>query len=150
MFTGRLYIIVMDIIATKHSAMVMQCSIMHSQWKFFLISRWRLQKYFLNLISLNTKNAGPVKYRTHSWSSLRLHADAISKHRCCNMKFTLTIQYFRFSDVILQIKGWEMWQHFNTLRPRQNGRHFADDTFKRISLNENVRISIKISLNVVP
>ena len=39
---------------------------------------------------------------------------------------------------------------FNTLRPRQNGRHFADDTFKRIFLNENVRISIKISLKFVP
>ena len=39
---------------------------------------------------------------------------------------------------------------FNTLRPRQNGRHFADDTFKRIFLNENARISIKISLKFVP
>ena len=38
----------------------------------------------------------------------------------------------------------------NTLRPRQNGRHFADDTFKRIFLNENVLISIKISLKFVP
>ena len=39
---------------------------------------------------------------------------------------------------------------FNTLRPRPNGRRFADDTFKRIFLNENVRISIKVSLNFVP
>ena len=38
----------------------------------------------------------------------------------------------------------------NTLRPRQNGRRYADDTFKRIFLNENVRISIKISLKFVP
>ena len=38
----------------------------------------------------------------------------------------------------------------NTLRPRQNGHRFADDTFKRILLNENVRISIKISLKFVP
>ena len=38
----------------------------------------------------------------------------------------------------------------NTLRPRQNGRHFTDDTFKHIFLNENVRISIKISLKFVP
>ena len=38
----------------------------------------------------------------------------------------------------------------NTLRPRQNGRRFADDTFKRIFLNENVRISMKISLKFVP
>ena len=37
----------------------------------------------------------------------------------------------------------------NTLRPRQNGRHFADDIFKCIFLNENVRISIKISLKFV-
>ena len=39
---------------------------------------------------------------------------------------------------------------FNTLRPRQNGRLFADDTLKRIFLNENSRISIKISLKFVP
>ena len=39
---------------------------------------------------------------------------------------------------------------FNTFRPRQNGRHFADDTFKRIFVNENVRISINISLTFVP
>ena len=38
----------------------------------------------------------------------------------------------------------------NTLRPRQNGRHFADDIFKCIFLNENIWISIKISLKFVP
>ena len=38
----------------------------------------------------------------------------------------------------------------NTLRPRQNGRHFADDIFKCIFLNENVCIPIKISMNFVP
>ena len=38
----------------------------------------------------------------------------------------------------------------NTLRPRQDGRHVPDDIFKRIFLNENVCISIKISLNFVP
>ena len=38
----------------------------------------------------------------------------------------------------------------NTLRPRQNGRHFPDDIFKWIFLNENVWISINISLNFVP
>ena len=39
---------------------------------------------------------------------------------------------------------------FNTLRPRQNGRHFADDTFKCVFLSENVRVSIEISLKFVP
>ena len=37
----------------------------------------------------------------------------------------------------------------NTLRPRQNGRHFADDIFKYIFLIENVWIPIKISLMFV-
>ena len=39
---------------------------------------------------------------------------------------------------------------FNTLRPRRDGRHFPDDIFKRIFLNENVWILIKISLKFVP
>ena len=34
----------------------------------------------------------------------------------------------------------------NTLKPGKNGRRFADDTFKRIFLNENIGISIIISL----
>ena len=43
----------------------------------------------------------------------------------------------------------ECWLIVNTLRPRQNGRHFTDDIFKRIFLNENVWILIKISLKFV-
>ena len=38
----------------------------------------------------------------------------------------------------------------NSLRPRRNGRHFADDIFKCIFLNENVWIPMKISLKFVP
>ena len=38
----------------------------------------------------------------------------------------------------------------NILRPRQNGRHFADDIFKCIFLTENVWISMNISLKFVP
>ena len=37
----------------------------------------------------------------------------------------------------------------NTLRPRQKGRHFPDAIFKQIFLNENLWISIKISLKFV-
>ena len=40
--------------------------------------------------------------------------------------------------------------YLNTLRPRQNGRHFADDMFKCIFLNKNVWIPIEISLKFVP
>ena len=44
------------------------------------------------------------------------------------------------------------WYHaaidhvISTLRPRQNGRHFPDDIVKWIFLNENVWISINVSL----
>ena len=37
----------------------------------------------------------------------------------------------------------------NTLRPRQTGWHFTDDSFKCIFFNENVWILIKISLKLV-
>ena len=43
-----------------------------------------------------------------------------------------------------------IYHTINTLRPRQNGRHFPDDIFKCIFLNENVWILIKISLKFVP
>ena len=43
---------------------------------------------------------------------------------------------------------YHIWhQHLNILMLRQNGRHFADRFFKCIFLNENVSISIRISLN---
>ena len=38
----------------------------------------------------------------------------------------------------------------DTLRPKQNGSHFTDDIFKYIFSDENVWISIKISLKFVP
>ena len=41
-------------------------------------------------------------------------------------------------------------RYINTLWPRQDDRLFPDDIFKRIFLDENVRISIKISLKFVP
>ena len=41
-------------------------------------------------------------------------------------------------------------QLVNTLKPRQNGCHFADDTFKRMFMNENASILIRILLKFVP
>ena len=40
--------------------------------------------------------------------------------------------------------------YVNSSSPEQNGRHFADDMFKRIFLNENIWISNLISLKYVP
>ena len=56
-----------------------------------------------------------------------------------------------FFDGIITLKDvYQGFVYINTLRPRQNGPHFADGTFKRIFLNENVRISITISLKFDP
>ena len=44
----------------------------------------------------------------------------------------------------------DRWVAINKLRPRQNGRHFADDISKYIFLYENARISLKISMKFVP
>ena len=45
---------------------------------------------------------------------------------------------------------WLWLKCVNTLRPRENGRHFADDIFKCIFLNENVWIPIRNSVKFVP
>ena len=41
-------------------------------------------------------------------------------------------------------------KHLNLSLPTQNGRHFAEDIFKCIFVNENHCIVIKISLKFVP
>ena len=44
---------------------------------------------------------------------------------------------------------WSPKTAINTLRPRHNGCHFADDILKGIFLNENAWMSIRISLKSV-
>ena len=45
--------------------------------------------------------------------------------------------------------GW-LSGNLNTLRQRQDARHYPDDIFKCIFLNENAWILIKISLKFIP
>ena len=52
-------------------------------------------------------------------------------------------------NLLIAALAWMLSELINTLRPRQNCRHFADDIFKHIFLNENVWILIKISLKFV-
>ena len=62
------------------------------------------------------------------------------------------------AEMFLGVPNWQILfsnlfdylYQVNTLRPRQNPRHFADDIFKSIFLNENARIALKISLKFVP
>ena len=53
-------------------------------------------------------------------------------------------------DVGRHSASWNDNVNISTLRPTQNGRHFPDDNFKCIFLNENIWMSIKMSLNFVP
>ena len=46
--------------------------------------------------------------------------------------------------------GPKFGRRYNTLRPRRNGQHFADDIFKRGFFDENAWISINISPKFVP
>ena len=91
-----------------------------------------------------------------------------------SQKWPVTRRMFPFDDVIIckvrrllshiideiydlapHLREFTAWTNksplgFNTLRARQNGRHFPNDIFEHIFLDENVWILIKISLKFVP
>ena len=67
-----------------------------------------------------------------------------------SIQSSAVITHFNFTILHTAIMVAEHRSDFNTLRPRQNGRPFPHEIFKWIFLNENVWISIKISLNFVP
>ena len=60
------------------------------------------------------------------------------------------IQYKNCCDISWDLVSKVELIPINTLRPRQYGRHFTDNIFKCIFLNENVWMLIKISLMFVP
>ena len=73
----------------------------------------------------------------------------VSYTRCLTVMHDYTIQpTLMYTGCIYVYDVWNQfycWIHgskaisaFNTLRPRQDGRHFPDDIFKWIFLNENV------------
>ena len=88
-------------------------------------------------LSLNVLSPPPPHIEIHLPTN-----DRISNHKSqpCNKCILPLASY---SHVTVKAMG------INTSRPRQNGRCFADDTFKRNFLNENVRIFIKISLKFI-
>ena len=72
---------------------------------------------------------------------------------CCLVIWSISLINCRFFTETTETKwrvrtitGWSRKHDLNTLRLRQNGRHFADDIFKGIFLNENVWNPIKFSL----
>ena len=82
----------------------------------------------------------------------------ICVNECCDNRLLFNRCWYRcpfemfFDCVGYQFKRLPSYFYpcFNTLRPRQHGHHFPDDIFKCIFVNENVWVSIKVSLNIVP
>ena len=60
------------------------------------------------------------------------------------------LYHVRATHALTFISSHGALPYINTLRPRQDGYHFADNIFKLIFLNEHVFIMIKISLKFVP
>ena len=88
------------------------------------------------------------------WRSWRYQVCIITRGLCsCNVRLfndditAVGVSYWRRREFQTYARLHRGRMHLNTLRPRQNIPHFADDIFKCILLNENLWISIKISLN---
>ena len=90
-------------------------------------------KFHSNIPGANEINWGPVAQKHVSLAWISNHISVFVGVNYLSMSYTPAINT----------------QVINTLRPRQNEQHFADDIFKRIFFNENVWILIKISLKFV-
>ena len=105
-------------------------------------ARLMYQNYILgDITKLTKKHASDfvilvIYYRTSIWT------DKIS---------SLTPRPWKVIDSIVHMLRWvTMGVELNTLRPRQNNRYFPDDVFKCVFWSENMKISLKISLEYVP
>ena len=87
--------------------------------------------------------------RTRSHIILAANALCVSK-LTQNLNQCWLIVYQAIRNVFCRNFIWNSDVFISTLRLRQNERHFADDTFKCIFLNENVWIPITIWLEFVP
>ena len=119
----------------------------------------------LNLLTAILQNQSAHQRSTANDSSNTSYSDCVGDCTVANeMEFVRDLQLFYSSTVItlgLLGSAFSTCIYFRsgksqrkatdkaTLRPRQNGRHFADDVFKYIFLKKNVRISIYISLKFV-
>ena len=88
------------------------------------------------------------------WVQNILWNSCLNSVPCHTMIWSLIRTWLEAWDFPILPCMWE-WRGTNPsfylpLRWRQNGRHFADDILKCIFLNENVWISIRISLKFVP
>ena len=80
------------------------------------------------------------------WYGVDEAGEMLLRNSCCRRVYFNTNISFRSENVARGFHSHLIVSFSSTLRPRQDSRHFADDIFKCIFLNENVSISITISL----
>ena len=93
--------------------------------RFMILTTWYMRKQHLESVMLNCD-----------------HVKSVFPVYLCNDVFNKALHTLSWLFFFLT--------SFKTLRPRQNGWHFADNSFKPILLNEKCFILIKISLKCVP
>ena len=86
-------------------------------------------------------------HQVPSYHTDMIHVIASSKTRICT-RFMVSIM--PHDNLVIKETMASRNTVFNTLRSRQNGCQFPDRIFKGIFLNENVGISIQISLKFIP
>ena len=106
-------------------------------------------------LSVGSSNFSEINYNLHKKEVLKfiqVRQDILSKMTYIFWVLRWYISPSSAEARIFQKERGQLHQQPSviTLRPRQNGRHFPDDLFKCIFLNENVWISIKISQKFVP
>ena len=107
-------------------------------------NQWPLDCLFNRLLKLSTKETSNLCTAGFLWgkSTHNLLVSRTSKAE----SISKTSQWWCKNASVILVT----FVLVNPWRPRQNVRYFADDIFKCIFLNENVWISLKISLNFVP
>ena len=103
---------------------------------------------------VNTCEAGDLRrYRAHYDGTImsKINSDGhkLRRHHQTNVLYEKTYHSLNILKLmtVLDIAGGHV---MSRPLPRRNRRHFADDIFKYMFLNENVLVSIEISLNFIP
>ena len=137
-----------------------KCFIWHKQWCKWLINLFLWTEYLPcgPLWNMSSRHIG--KHVNLSSQLFRHESFPYGPHLSVTLSHILSRNfptgYWLDRNIVQQESRVNEWvtsriaSYLNTLRPRQNGRHFPDDTSKCIILNENIWTLIKISLKFVP
>ena len=108
---------------------------------------------FMNKLQWNLLRKAKLFIQENSFENVvcKMTAILLKPHHVKPANWSMEFAPLTVGSLVPCVAAWVFSrQDINTLRPDQNGRHFPDDIFKCIFLNENVWISINITLKFVP